>query len=67
MGPPPLVPLSANPLAAIISITVIMSIIVLMKLYTKAFVNKQFGPDDWTAIIGAVRMLSFAGFTSGEH
>lgn len=51
---PPPVALSADPFAAIIAITVVMSVIVLAKAWAKVVVVKQFGLEDWSALIGSV-------------
>jgi len=59
-GPPPAEPLSANPVAAVITITIIMFLIVAAKVYTKAFITKQPGIDDLMALIGGLFVIADA-------
>ncbi|KAJ3577060.1 hypothetical protein NPX13_g3509 [Xylaria arbuscula] len=58
---PPPVALSADPFAAIIAITVVMSVIVLAKIWAKVVVIKQFGLDDWSALIGSLFVIAETG------
>ncbi|KAI0549801.1 hypothetical protein F4679DRAFT_251335 [Xylaria curta] len=59
--PPPPVALSADPFGAIIAITVVMSVIVLAKIWAKIIVVKQFGLDDWSALIGSLFVIAETG------
>ncbi|KAI1144991.1 hypothetical protein F4825DRAFT_457967 [Nemania diffusa] len=58
---PPPVALSADPFAAIIAITVVMSVIVLAKAWAKVVVVKQFGLEDWSALIGSSFVIAETG------
>ncbi|KAI1379733.1 hypothetical protein F4677DRAFT_463980 [Hypoxylon crocopeplum] len=58
---PPAVPLSANPLSAIIAITVIMSVFVAAKLWIRLRIVKKFGLEDWSALIGAFFVIAMTG------
>ncbi|KAL1852789.1 hypothetical protein Daus18300_012033 [Diaporthe australafricana] len=55
------VPLSANPLTAVIAMTAIMCVVVLTKLWIRATVIKQVGPDDWSALLGALFVIAITG------
>ncbi|KAJ8069760.1 hypothetical protein OCU04_000179 [Sclerotinia nivalis] len=59
-GPPPAESLSANPVAAVLAITIIMFLIVAAKVYTKAFITKQPGMDDLMAMIGSFFVIADA-------
>ncbi|KAJ8121573.1 hypothetical protein ONZ43_g2010 [Nemania bipapillata] len=57
----PPVALSADPFAAIIAITVVMAVIVLAKIWAKIVIVKQFGLDDWSALIGSSFVIAETG------
>jgi hypothetical protein len=60
-GPPPAEPLSADPVAAVLAITIIMFLVVAAKVYTKVHITKQPGLDDLMATIGAFFVIADAG------
>ncbi|KAI0401579.1 hypothetical protein F4802DRAFT_579679 [Xylaria palmicola] len=61
MGPPPSVALSANPLAAIVAITVIMVAVVAAKLWVRAIIIKKLALDDWSVLVGSLFVIANTG------
>jgi hypothetical protein len=60
MGMPPLAPIHGNPVAAVLVITVIMTIIVTARVFTKTVLLKKAGWDDLWVVVGAVIDYSHA-------
>ncbi|KAK8044772.1 hypothetical protein PG993_004796 [Apiospora rasikravindrae] len=60
-GPPPMVSLTANPLAAIVAMTAITSVIVLIKVYIRFRTFKRIDLDDWASLIGASFVIAITG------
>jgi hypothetical protein len=56
-GPPPAEPLSANPVATVLAIAIIIFLVVTAKVYMKVYIIKQPEFDDLIATIGAVSAI----------